>query len=88
MQSSHRSGRSESSTLGIRRHPGTTAAAVRLVGLGILNALVAQEPMVGITEGANVAIFGSSILLMVIGFAPGRTLEAFERRKAEDFEMF
>jgi hypothetical protein len=67
---------------------GLTAAIVRIIGVGILNGLAGMNDMITMDGGAMGMVVFSSILLVVIGYAPGRTVERWEARKQEDFEMF
>jgi hypothetical protein len=67
---------------------GLTAALVRIFGVAILNGLAGTNEMLVMDGGAMGAVVLSSLLLIVIGYAPGRSLEKWEARKAEDFELF
>ena len=67
---------------------GLTAALVRILGVGILNGLAGMNEMLTMDGGAAAAVVLSSLLLLVIGYAPGRSLEKWQAKKAEDFEMF
>ena len=67
---------------------GVTAGLTRIIGLGVLGLVASTNEMLTLDGGAAAQVFFSSILLMVIGYAPGRTLEHFEKKREEDFEMF
>jgi hypothetical protein len=67
---------------------GATAAVVRILGLMLLNFVASTNDMLTMDGGAAASVLFSSLLLLVIGYAPGRTLEHFEKRREEDIEMF
>ena len=67
---------------------GLTAALVRILGVAILNGLAGTNEMLVMDGEAMGAVVLSSLLLIVIGYAPGRSLEKWQVKKAEDFEMF